>query len=324
MAKDMTQKIVFLDSATVAPHIVIRRPEFAHDWQSYEKTSPVQVVERLAGATIAITNKVVITPEMMMQLPDLKLIAVAATGYNVIDLAACEAQGVAACNIRGYAVNTVPEHTFAMILALRRNLIEYRQQVLDGEWVRAEQFCFFNGPIRDLAGSNLGIVGAGALGQMVGRIGLAFGMNVMYLNQHIRQAPDHGQVVDFEKFRDEVDVLTLHCPLTSETENMIDAEFLAGMKNSALVINTGRGGLVNEQALADAIRSGSIAGAGVDVTVQEPAPLDLPVMQVVDLPNVILTPHVAWASDGAMQTLVDQLIDNIEAFERGEPRNLLG
>ncbi|RVU86628.1 D-2-hydroxyacid dehydrogenase [Leucothrix sargassi] len=320
----MTQKIVFLDSATVAPSITIRRPSFEHTWQSYEKTAPAQVVESLAGATIVITNKVVITADMMAQLPDLKLIAVAATGYNVIDLAACEAQGVAACNIRGYAVNTVPEHTFAMILALRRNLIEYRQQVLDGEWVRSEQFCFFNQPIRDLAGSNLGIVGAGVLGQMVGRIGLAFGMNVMYLNQHIRQAPDHGQVVELKQFQEEVDVLTLHCPLTPETENMIDADFLAGMKNTALVINTGRGGLVNENALADAIRSGSISGAGIDVTVEEPAPLDSPIMQIADLPNVILTPHVAWASDGAMQTLVDQLIDNIEAFERGEPRNLLG
>ncbi|PWQ97549.1 D-2-hydroxyacid dehydrogenase [Leucothrix arctica] len=320
----MTPKIVFLDSATIAPSISVRRPSFAHEWQSFEKTAPEQVVERLQGATIAVSNKVVITADMLAQLPALKLIAVAATGYNIIDLAACKAQGVAACNIRGYATNTVPEHTFAMILALRRNLVEYRQQVIDGEWVRSEQFCFFNRPILDLAGSNLGIIGAGILGQSVGRIAQAFGMNVMYLNQHIRQAPDHGEVVSLEQFRDEVDVLTLHCPLTDETKNIIDADFLSGMKNTALVINTGRGGLVNEQALADAIRSGSIAGAGIDVTEQEPAPLDSPIMQIADLPQVLLTPHVAWASEGAMQTLADQLIDNIEAFERGEPRNLLG
>ena len=273
--------------------------------------------------TIAISNKVSITSAMLAQLPQLKLIAISATGYNIVDLDVCKSAEVAVCNIRGYAVNTVPEHTFSLILALRRNLIESREQVLDGEWVRSNQFCFFNRPIRDLAGSNLGIIGAGALGQSVGRIALAFGMNVMYLNQHIRTAPDHGQLVSLEQLRDEADVLTLHCPLTPDTHNIIDADFLRGMKESSLVINTGRGGLVNEFALADALRNGEIAGAGIDVTEVEPAPLDSPMMQVADLPNVLLTPHVAWASVGGMQTLVDQLIENIEGFVAGEPKNLL-
>ena len=319
----MTQKIVFLDMATIGPGVNIGRPAFDHEWLEYQRTSPDQVVERLQGATTVISNKVVISADMLAQLPDLKLIAVAATGYNIVDLAACEAHGVTVCNIRGYAVNTVPEHTFALILALRRNLVEYREQVIDGEWVKADQFCFFNRPIFDLAGSNLGIVGAGALGQSVGRLGAAFGMNVMYLDQHIRQVPDHGQVVSFEQFRDEVDVLTLHCPLTDETHNMIDADFLAGMKETSIIVNTGRGGLVNEAALAAALQRDGIAGAGIDVTEVEPSPMDSPMMQVAALPNVIITPHVAWASVGGMQTLVDQLMGNIEAFEYGDARNVL-
>lgn len=320
----MSEQIVFLDAATIGPGVVVGRPAFEHQWQEYERTEPEQVVARLAGASIAISNKVAITPAMLAQLPDLKLIAVAATGYNIVDLEACNAHGVTVCNIRGYAVNTVPEHTFSLVLALRRNLVEYREQVLDGEWVRANQFCFFNRPIRDLAGSNLGIIGAGALGQSVGRIGLAFGMNVMYLNQHIRTAPDHGQLVSLEEMRAQVDVLTLHCPLTPETHNIIDAEFLQGMKDSAIVVNTGRGGLIDETALAEALKAGVIAGAGLDVTEVEPAAIDSAMMQVADLPNVIVTPHVAWASVGGMQTLVDQLIDNLEAFARGEPNNVLG
>ncbi|PID45899.1 MAG: glycerate dehydrogenase [Proteobacteria bacterium] len=319
----MSEKIVFLDASTIGPGVTIRRPAFEHHWREYERTSPDEVVSRLAEATIAISNKVVITPEMLAQLSQLKLIAIAATGYNIVDIDACKANGVAVCNIRGYAVNTVPEHTFSLILALRRHLIEYREQVLDGEWVRANQFCFFNRPIRDLAGANLGIIGAGALGQSVGRIGLAFGMNVMYLNQHISTPPDHGQLVSLEQLRDEADVLSLHCPLTPDTQYIIDENFLSGMKSTALVINTGRGGLIDELALSSALRERHIAGAGIDVTEIEPAPLDSPLMQVAGLPNVILTPHVAWASVGGMQTLVDQLIGNIESFVAGEPNNLL-
>jgi len=319
----MSEKIVFLDASTIGPGVTVARPTFAHEWQEYDRTGPDEVVARLSDATIAISNKVAISPEALAQLPQLKLIAIAATGHNIVDLEACKAHDVAVCNIRGYAVNTVPEHTFSLILALRRNLIEYREQVLDGEWVRSEQFCFFNHPIRDLAGSNLGIIGAGALGQSVGRIGSAFAMNVMYLNQHIRTAPDHGQLVSLEQLRDEADILTLHCPLTPDTQNIIDAKFLQSMKDTALVINTGRGGLVDEDALATALKEGQIAGAGIDVTETEPAPVDSPLMQVASLPNMILTPHVAWASVGGMQTLVDQLIKNIEAFTEGEPQNLL-
>ena len=317
----MSESIVFLDTATIGPGVTVRRPDFEHEWVEHERTAAEEVAERLAGATIAITNKAPIREATLEACPDLKLIAVAATGYDCLDIDAAKARGVAVANIRGYAVNTVPEHTFALILALRRNLVEYREQVLAGEWIRSEQFCFFNRPIPDLAGSTLGVIGAGALGSSVGRIGAAFGMNVVYHDAYAKAAPPEGPLVPLEALRDRADVVTCHCPLTEETRGLIGAEFLAGMKGSAIVVNTARGGIVDEEALAEAIRTGSIAGAGIDVTSVEPAPADSTMMALAELPNVILTPHVAWASTGAMQTLVDQLIDNVEGFVAGEGRN---
>ena len=317
----MSERVVFLDTATIGPGVTVRRPAFGHEWVEHERTAGDEVVERLAGATIAITNKVPIRAREIAACPDLKLIAVAATGYDCLDVDAAKAAGVAVANIRGYAVNTVPEHTFALILALRRNLVEYREQVLAGEWIRSGQFCFFNRPIPDLAGSTLGVIGAGALGGSVGRIGAAFGMDVVYHDDFAKAAPPDGPLVPLETLRDTADVVTCHCPLTDATRGLVGAAFLAGMKPSAIVINTARGGIVDEEALAEAIRSGSIAGAGIDVTAIEPAPADSSVMRLAALPNVILTPHVAWASTGAMQTLVDQLIDNVEGFVEGKSRN---
>ena len=317
----MSESIVFLDTATIGPGVTVRRPGFDHDWTAHERTSPDEVAARLARATIAITNKAPIRAATIEACPELKLVAVAATGHDCIDVEAAKARGIAVANIRGYAVNTVPEHTFALILALRRNLVEYREQTLAGRWIEADQFCFFNRPIPDLAGSTLGVIGAGALGSSVGRIGRAFGMRVLYHDAYARAAPPEGPLVGLERLRDEADVVTCHCPLTDETRDLIDADFLAAMKPSAIVVNTARGGIVDEDALAEAIRSGSIAGAGIDVTTTEPAPADSTIMALARLPNVILTPHVAWASTGAMQTLVDQLIDNVEAFVAGREAN---
>lgn len=317
------KRVVFLDAGTIGPGVTIRPPAFDHDWQSHQQTAPSETAERLSAATIAITNKVRIGAEEVAASPDLSLIAVAATGYDVIDLDACRARDVAVSNIRGYAVNTVPEHTFALITALRRNLVEYRDQVLGGAWLRANQFCFFNRPIWDLSGSTLGIIGAGAIGQAVGRVGRGFGMQVIYHDKYAAQAPETGPLVDLSDLRDRADVVTMHCPLTPETRNIIDADFIAGMKRTAILINTARGGLIDEPALDAAIRKGEIAGAGIDVTETEPPGLDSAIMDLAKLPNVILTPHVAWASVGAMQSLVDQLIDNIEAFVAGTPTNLV-
>jgi len=317
------ERIVFLDEGTIGPGVTIRPPSFEHEWQSHQQTAPADTATRLRSASIAITNKVRIGASELAASPDLRFLAVAATGYDIIDLDACRARDVAVSNIRGYAVNTVPEHTFALITALRRNLVEYRNQVLEGEWLRGNQFCFFNRPIWDLSGSTLGIIGAGAIGQAVGRVGRGFGMNVIFHDKYATRAPEAGPLVDLTALRDQADIVTLHCPLTPETRNIIDTEFLASMKTTAILINTARGGLIDEPALDDAIRNGGIAGAGIDVTETEPPGFDSAIMDLAKLPNVILTPHVAWASVGAMQTLVDQLIDNIEAFVAGNPTNLV-
>jgi glycerate dehydrogenase len=315
----VTEQIVFLDRSSLGAKV--RRPQFPHGWQEYAGTQPGEVVERLRAATVAITNKVPLRADSLGQLPRLKLIAVAATGYDVIDLGWCQAHGIAVANIRNYAVHTVPEHTFALITALRRNLLAYRQDVERGRWQQSEQFCFFDHPIRDLYGATIGIIGEGALGQGTARIARGFGMRVLFADH----APPKAAGVEFTPL-DEVlsasDVISLHVPLGAATRNLIGMEQLRRMKRSALLINTSRGGLVDEAALAEALRTGLIGGAGFDVLTREPPVEGNPLLEL-RLPNFILTPHVAWASEGAMQTLADQLIDNIEAFIAGRPQNLV-
>lgn len=314
--------IVFLDRDTLAPQIRLRRPGFAHDYAEYPRTRPEQVVARLAGASIAITNKVRLGADLLEQLPDLKLVAVAATGSDCVDKAACKRLGIAVCNIRGYAVNTVPEHTFALILALRRNIVAYRADVLAGEWQKADQFCFFNHPIRDLAGSRLGVIGEGVLGQRVAELGRAFGMDVV-IAAHKGRSGMGRLYTPWDEVIATSDVISVHSPLTEASRGMIAMPEFRAMQRKPLLVNTSRGGLVDEADLVQALDEGLIAGAGFDVTTSEPPPLDNPLLQAAGRPNVILTPHVAWASDEAQQALADQLIDNIEAFVAGKPRNLL-
>ncbi|MBK8182934.1 MAG: D-2-hydroxyacid dehydrogenase [Candidatus Competibacteraceae bacterium] len=316
------EKIVFLDRETLAPQIHLRRPDFAHEYAEYPRTQPDEVVARLRDATVAITNKVALNAEMLGQLSTLRLIAIAATGTDCIDKAACQGQGIAVSNIRGYAVNTVPEHTFALILALRRNLVAFREDVLAGEWQKSGQFCFFNHPIHDLQGARLGIIGEGVLGQRVAEIARAFGMTPLFA-AHKGKTGLGPLYTPWAEMLETSDIITVHSPLTAETRNMIAMpEFLA-MKRKPLLINTARGGLVNEDDLVRALDEKIISGAGFDVTVGEPPALDNPLMQIAGRPNVILTPHIAWASDEAQQALADQLIDNIEQFVAGTPRNLL-
>ena len=311
----MQHSIVFLDRATLDARM--RTPSFPHSYQEYAATRGPEVVERLRDATIAIINKVALDRETLAQLPKLKLIAVAATGTDVIDKDHCRAAGIAVVNIRNYAFNTVPEHVFALIFALRRNLIAYCEDVRQGEWQRAEQFCFFPHPIRDIAGSTLGIVGFGELGKSVARRAEALGMRVLATDV----MPQPG-LVDFVTILKESDIVTLHVPLTAQTRNMIGAEQLAMMRSDAILINTARGGLVDENALARALKDGVIAGAGFDVLTREP-PREGNVLLDLVSPNFILTPHIAWASREAMQILADQLIDNIEAFVAGRPQNVV-
>jgi glycerate dehydrogenase len=313
-------KIVFLDRDSLIAEI--RRPGFEHEWRDYPATTEDEVVERLRDATIAITNKVPLRAGAIAQLPALKMVAVAATGTDNVDLAACRERGIVVSNIRNYSLVAVPEHTFALILALRRNLRAYVQDVEAGRWEQSSRFCLLDHPIGDLAGSRLGIVGYGALGRKVAAIGRAFGMQVYVASRSKVDDADVTQL-PLEELLASSDVVSLHLPLSPQTKHMIGARELASMKNSALLINTARGGLVDEAALADALSRGIIAGAGFDVLSKEPPSPDNPLLQL-RLPNFILTPHVAWASAGAMQTLADMLVDNIEAWAGGKPQNMVG
>jgi glycerate dehydrogenase len=312
--------IVFLDRDSLPA--AVRTPSFAHTWGEHAASAPFEVVERLRGATIAITNKVPLRAADLAQLPDLKMIAVAATGTDIVDLAACRERGIIVSNIRNYSLVSVPEHCFSLILALRRNLAAYAADVKAGKWRNATQFCLFDHPISDLAGSTLGIVGYGALGRRVAQIGRAFGMKVVVAS---RSPVDDAEVtmLPLAELLATADVVSLHLPLNDKTRHMIGAAELATMKKTALLINTARGGLVDEAALAAALKSGVIGGAGFDVLTKEPPTDGNPLLEL-DQPNFILTPHVAWASAGAMQTLADMLVDNIEAFVAGAPKNIVG
>ncbi len=314
------QKIVFLDRATLSPQTVLRTPAFPHTLEVFDRTATGQVAARIADADIVILNKTKLTAEAIAAAPRLRLVAVAATGTDNVDIAACAARGIVVSNIRNYAVHTVPEHTFALIFALRRSICAYRDAVRAGRWQQAAQFCFFDHPIRDLAGSTLGIIGDGVLGQAVAAMGRALGMRVLFAAHKGRS--DMGPLyTPFDEVLAQADVLTLHCPLTPATRGMIGAAEFARMARKPLLVNTARGGLVDEAAVGPALEAGHISGAGFDVVSVEPPPADHPFNTLLDRPDFILTPHVAWASDEAVQGLADQLVDNIEAFQRGAPVN---
>jgi glycerate dehydrogenase len=315
----VSYKVVFLDRASLKAKV--RKPKDASEYVEHQKTSVDEIVPRLKGAAVAIVNKVPMREATLAQLPELKMIAVAATGYDVIDIAYCKSRGIAVANIRNYAVHTVPEHAFMLILALRRNLLAYRQDVENGVWNKSDQFCFFTHEIGDLHGSTLGIIGEGAIGQATAAIGRAFGMRVLFADH----APPKMEGVTFtphEQVLAESDVISLHCPLMPATRNLIDLAAFKKMKRNALLINTARGGLVDEAALIQALDQGLIAGAGFDVLTVEPPKDGHPLLDV-RRPNFILTPHIAWASDGAMQFLADQLIDNIDLWAAGTPQHLV-
>lgn len=315
-----TTRIVFLDRATFASgiHFPVDRVKTA-TWHEHAVSSPVQVAERARGATVLITNKVPISVQVMEATSRLRLIAVAATGVDHIDLAAAQTRGVAVCNVPGYATETVPEHVFGMLLMLRRNLHRYAATVGSGAWSRSEVFCLHDYPIHDLAGKIMGIVGSGTLGRAVGRIAQAFGMRVLYAERKDAMTVRTGYT-QFNEALSTADVLSLHVPLTPDTRGLIGRAELARMKPDAVLINCARGGVVDETALVEALRAGHLGSACVDVLETEPPPVDNTLLSA-NLPNLIITPHVAWASIEAQQRLADELVENIAAFLRGERRN---
>lgn len=318
----MIHRIVFLDHDTLGTDASMRRPAFAHEWTAYGRTAAGEVVERARDATILIVNKVPLPDAVLERLPHLRFVAVAATGTDNVDLAACRRRGIPVSNVQAYAVRTVPEHAFALILALRRSLFAYRESVAAGAWQRSGQFTLLDHPIRDLHGSTLGIVGAGALGRATGDLGRAFGMTVLYAGRKGAAGAELPRT-PFDEVLERSDVISLHCPLTPATRNLLgDAEF-ARMARRPLVINTARGGLIGEEALVRALEGGRIAGAAIDAVTPEPPPADHPFMRLAGRPDFILTPHIGWASREARQAVADQVTACIEAFAAGTPRNLV-
>lgn len=290
------------------------------DLQLYPHSTQAQTIERLQGMQVAISNKVPLNAEVFAACPDLKLVLVAATGTNPIDLAAARAHGVSVSNCQGYGTPSVAQHTLMLLLALATRLPDYQQDVRAGRWQQAQQFCLLDYPIVELHGKTLGLLGHGELGGAVAKLAEAFGMQVL-LGQ-LPGRPPRADRLPLDELLPQVDALTLHCPLNSDTLNLIGARELSLMKPTAFVINTARGDLINEQALADALRAGHLGGAATDVLTQEP-PKDGNPLLAADIPRLIITPHSAWGSREARQRIVGQLSENALAFFNGTPMRVV-
>lgn len=288
--------------------------------QLYPSSTADQVVERLQGATVAISNKVVLDAATLAACPDLKLILVAATGTNNVDLNAARAQGIVVSNCQGYGTPSVAQHTLALLLALATRLTDYQQAVAAGRWAQAKQFCLLDFPIVELEGKTLGMLGHGELGGAVARLAEAFGMRVLF--GQLPGRPPREDRLPLDELLPQVHALTLHCPLTDNTRNLIGARELALLRPGAFVVNTARGGLIDEQALADALRSGHLGGAATDVLSVEP-PVNGNPLLATDVPRLIVTPHSAWGAREARQRIVEQLHENAQAFFAGQPRRVV-
>ena len=308
---------VFLDFATVGPDVDVAPLDAVVDLECYAATSPDAVAERIRDCEVAIVNKARISREAIAAASRLKLIALVATGTDNVDIDAAREAGVAVTNIRDYCNTAVVQHVFALVLSLTQSLHRYDALVREGAWQRSETFALFDFPIRELTGRNLGIIGFGSLGRAVAEFGRCLGMNVLVA---ARPGTPTAKVPSGRLALDHVlrqaDVLTLHCPLTEETRNLLNRERFAIMKSDAIVINTARGGLINSRDLVIALTEREIAGAGIDVLREEPPSGDDPLLSA-NLPNLILTPHIAWATQEARQRGIDQVAENIAVFLSG-------
>lgn len=287
-------------------------------WQWYDFTHPSEIIERIRAAEVVVTNKCTLSRDILATAPDLKLIAIAATGTNVVDLEAAREQGIAVCNVRDYASGSVAQHVLTMIMNLVTHQPVYAEQVRLGEWSRADHFSLHQHTIRELGDLQLGIVGYGVLGKAVARLAKSMGMNVLVAEQRGQEPrPDR---LAFEQVLTVADIVSLHCPLNADTEGLFNRKTIQSMKPDAILINTARGGIVVESDLADALKAGELAGAGVDTLSVEPPPVDHPLLQP-GIPNLIVTPHNAWASKKARQACIDQLTRAISVFNRGQYLN---
>lgn len=311
------KKVVVLDADTLPGRTF--HFDFPHELAVYGTTDAAETAVRVCGAHIVITNKVVISADIIADNPQLELIAVSATGVNNVDIGAAKAAGIAVCNVRAYGNESVAEHAFMLMIALMRNLPAYQRDVAAGLWEKSPFFCHYGAPIQDLNGKTLAVFGRGNIGRTLARYAQAFGMRVVFAEHKHAPAVREGYV-SFEDAVRAADVLSLHCPLNAQTENMIGENELQQMKPGAVLINCGRGGLVDENALVAALKYGQIGGAGVDVLTEEPPRGGNPLLKA-RLPNLIVTPHTAWASREALDRLFDILLANINAFVKGEAQN---
>ena len=315
-------KIVILDGQTLNPGDL--------SWDDlgelgelkiYERTPPDLVKERCDGAEVIITNKALVTRESLTELPDLRYVGVTATGYNVVDLPCCREKSITVTNVPSYSTNSVAQAVFAHILRFTHRVQEHAGSVREGKWSSHPDFSYCLEAIEELEGKQLGILGYGEIGQAVARLGRAFGMSILIHSRSFGQDdPAHGKALPMDELFSQSDILSLHCPLTPETENCVNAECLKGMKKTAFLINTARGPLVDEQALADALESGMIAGAGLDVLSSEPPSSENPLIKA---RNCFITPHYAWATLAARKRLMKETVSNLRSFLEGKPRNVV-
>ena len=286
----------------------------------YDFTAPEQIVERSRDAEIVFINKSPMTAEVIAACPKLRMIGILATGYNIVDLAAAKAHGVTVCNVPGYSTNAVAQMTWALLLETTQHVGLHNASVHAGQWQAAPTFCYWNAPLSELAGKTMGIVGYGAIGRTVGAVAQAFGMRLLVTARHPKLVPEGAEFVDLPELLRRSDVVSLHCPQTAENLHMIDAEALARMKDGAILINTARGGLIDEAAVAAALQSGKLACYGADVVSKEPILAENPLLTA---PNCILTPHIAWAPKETRVRLHAIAVENLRAFLAGTPQNVV-
>lgn len=288
------------------------------EWRLFAGTAPADTVARMVDCQVVVTNKVVIDRPAIQASPQLRLICVSATGTNNVDLEAAAERGIVVCNVRDYAAASLAQHVFALLLALATRWHEYAADVRAGEWSRSPMFCLMQRPVMELAGKTLGIIGYGVLGREVARLAEAFGMRVLVSASLRPGVATQADRVALSVLLQESDVISLHCPLDEATAKLVDSRFLAAMKPGALLINTARGGLVDEAALKQALVTGQLAGAALDVLSVEPPPADHPLLDPA-IPNLIITPHNAWVSRECRQRLLDGVVANIEGWKVGAP-----
>lgn len=323
------KKIVVLDAYTLNPLPVGEESPLHPSWESlaalgeltlYPRTAESEVVSRCAEADLVLTNKAVITAAHLEALPKLSYIGVLATGTNIVDLAAARSRGIPVTNAPGYSTRSVAQHVFALLFELAARTGETDRAVKNGDWVRCPDFCFTVAPFFEMAGKNLAIVGFGEIGQAVARIGAALGMNILVHSRSQKPFDVPIEWVDLDTLWEKADVITLHCPLTDSTKGLINAASLAKIKNTAYLINTGRGPLINEADLAEALKTGQIGGFGADVLSKEPPAADNPLLTA---PNTVITPHIAWASVEARKRLMGTVVENVKAFLSGQSVNVV-